>query len=152
MAVIILLTVSSGCFLCSCRDEPEANAHPDNNYRPSEIEIDHKYTTYKAADGGTLDKNPWVYRYVKPEYPQLARAAGIEGTVTIEVTIDISGQVRDVRILESKITPSMEKNLMEAVRFYKYKPGTRNDKPIICIATHLVIFTLNDDVIPIDVK
>ncbi len=48
---------------------------------------------------------------LKPEYPELARRMGIQGVVSIEVTIDETGRVQDYVFL----TPRANKILEEAV-------------------------------------
>jgi TonB family protein len=149
--MLSVLNIAACCMFCSCKNKPESTTKSYSSYRPLEIKIEKEFTTYEAADGGKLDSKPEIIHYVKPEYPWLSRAAGIEGTALIEVIIDTDGKVKKAQILESDISPVMEQYLLRAVEYYTYRPAIRNNKPIICKATHLIRFTLNDDVIPIEI-
>ena len=44
-------------------------------------------------------RGPALVSRVEPVYPDLARRAGIEGTVELEVSIDPTGQVTDVEVV-----------------------------------------------------
>jgi len=79
----------------------------------------------------------------------LSRRAGIEGTVVLEVLIGVDGKVEDAKIIQSEISPSMEKSLLDAAKKFVYRPGRRGSKSVRCKATHLIRFVLNADVIKI---
>jgi TonB family protein len=48
--------------------------------------------------GGHI-RPPTKLRHVNPEYPELARRAGVGGEVVLECLIDVNGEVTDVRVL-----------------------------------------------------
>lgn len=54
-----------------------------------------------GADFTSYSDPPMEKRIYKPDYPQLARQAGIEGTVVARVFIDEKGKVFKVEILQS---------------------------------------------------
>jgi len=154
--MILFAAALFGCASSSKRigDQPyyKETPWPLNRVSPSVIGIEKNETTYEALDGGPLHRKPRVIYYVKADYPYLARAAGIEGDAILEVVIGIAGNVENAKIIESRITPSMERSLLEAAAQFKYTPGRRRNKTIKCVGRHLIRFTLNADVIKIDVK
>ncbi len=63
-----------------------------------------------------------VQSRVAPTYPEIAKRLKIAGTVRLEVTVDPSGKVTDVKSVSGNhmLTPAAE----EAVRRWKFVPGT----------------------------
>jgi TonB family protein len=57
-------------------------------------------------------------RRVEPEYPPLAKAAGIEGRVVLDVTVDADGTVSDIKVVGGH--PLLVKAALDAVRQWKY--------------------------------
>lgn len=53
-----------------------------------------------------------------------------EQIVTVEVTIDASGEVADARVVAGLVVPTIEQKLLSAIRQFKYKPATRDGSPI----------------------
>lgn len=97
----------------------------------------------KALDGGLLDSIPEIIIFQEPKYPDLAAAAGIEGVLFIEVTIDQDGQVNDAKYITGRVTPSMQNAALEAVRKFKYRPALRDNQPIACKVVHGFYFELS---------
>ena len=75
-----------------------------------------------------------------PTYPSLARSARIEGTVYLEATIDVNGNVRDVTVLKS--IPFLDEAAKAAVSQWKYTPTKLNGVAVPVILTVTVTFTL----------
>ena len=59
-----------------------------------------------------------------PEYPRMARRRGLEGVVTIEAKIDISGKVNELRIFTGSGHAILDKAALKAVRGWRFSPGT----------------------------
>lgn len=74
-----------------------------------------------------VDELPEAIERVPPVYPPLARAAGVEGTVSVQVLVDRAGQVRDVRV-ESSV-PMLDSAAVDAVRQWRFKPARSNTRP-----------------------
>ena len=53
-----------------------------------------------------------------------------EQYVTVEVTIDTDGRVADARTVGGMVDPSIERELLAAIRQFKYSPAKRNGAPI----------------------
>lgn len=79
---------------------------------------------------------------VAPLYPQLAREAGVEGTVMVQALIDASGRVVDTRIVKS--IPMLDAAAMDCVRKWRFKPARSNGQPIAVWVGCPVRFSLAD--------
>ncbi len=51
--------------------------------------------------GAVLEKYPVTVREAKPEYPELARRLGVEGTVIVKLLIDRDGKPKDAEVFKS---------------------------------------------------
>ena len=67
-------------------------------------------------------------RTVSPEYPQVARAAQLEGDVLLEAIVTADGKVTNVSVVRS-VHPLLDESARKAVRQYEYTPGRRNGVP-----------------------
>lgn len=61
-------------------------------------------------------------------YPELAKKAGIEGTVRVNAHIDVEGNVLSTQILEG--VTGCDQAAMEAVKKTKWKPAMQREKPV----------------------
>jgi protein TonB len=83
---------------------------------------------------------PRKLRHVSPVYPAIAAAARVQGTVSLEATIDERGNVVDLRVLVS--IPLLDGAALEAVRQWKYEPTLLNGSPVPILMTVSVKFEL----------
>ena len=90
--------------------------------------------------GGEV-KEPVEISRVKPQYPEAARKARMQGVVILEAIITKDGSVSDVRVLRG-INPLLDNAAMRAVQQWKYKPATFNGRPVPVYLTVTVTFTL----------
>ncbi|HWF86801.1 MAG TPA: energy transducer TonB [Vicinamibacterales bacterium] len=77
---------------------------------------------------------------VAPVYPNLARAAHVEGVVILEAVIDAHGRVDSVRVLRS--IPTLDQAAVDAVRQWRFTPTLLNGEPVPIVMTVTVNFTL----------
>ena len=72
-----------------------------------------------------------------------ARAAGVQGTVVLQVEVDPSGRVAmtPIRVIRS-LGLGLDEKAIEAVKQWKFKPATKNGTPITAKATIEVSFRL----------
>lgn len=70
-----------------------------------------------------VESKPTILRKVQPVYPELAREAGAEGTVKVEVTVDPTGRVTRSRIVYSDTIRSLERAAIEAAQGYLFSPA-----------------------------
>ena len=55
-------------------------------------------------------------------YPSLARKAGLEGTVVVQIVVDPEGNPQDPRVIKS-VAEVLDKSAVEAVMKQRFKPG-----------------------------
>ena len=77
-------------------------------------------------------------------YPEIARRAGVEGTVIIQVLVDIKGVVNNTRIAKSLGNNGCDEAAIEALKKVKWKPALQRDKPVKVWVSIPVIFKLKE--------
>ena len=65
---------------------------------------------------------------IKPVYPAIAKAAGVQGTVVVEAVISRSGTIESLHVVSGP--PMLREAAMEAIRTARYQPYKLNDEPI----------------------
>ncbi|HMA55023.1 MAG TPA: energy transducer TonB, partial [Acidobacteriota bacterium] len=83
---------------------------------------------------------PRTIKDVKPVYPEVARKAGVQGTVILSVRADEKGQVTDVMVLRS--IPLLDQAAIDAVRQWVYEPKVIDGKAVPIVFTVTVRFRL----------
>lgn len=89
------------------------------------------------------DEKPVTLLLPAPKYPEMARKAGIEGTVYVEVLIDKLGKVRDARVIkESGANAGFEEAALEAAWKGEWRPAMQNKQPVAVRVSYPVTFRL----------
>jgi len=91
--------------------------------------------------GGDI-KVPTKIKDVKPAYPEIAQAAGVQGIVIIEAVIGTEGSIADARVLRG--IPLLDEAALDAVRQWQFTPTLLNGAPVQVVMTVTVNFTLGD--------
>ena len=78
---------------------------------------------------------------VRPLYPQIARAARIEGTVVLEAVLDRSGRVTRMRVVSSS-SPLLDQAAIDAVSQWQYTPSVLHGQPVEVLMTITITFKL----------
>lgn len=73
-----------------------------------------------------VSEKPELLHKETPKYPSLAQRAGIEGTVSVIVTISKTGNVLNANILKS--VPMLDEAALEAAKKCTFKPAKQRDK------------------------
>lgn len=89
--------------------------------------------------GGDVQAPALITR-VEPEYPGVAVAGKISGTVILEATVDETGSVTDVNVLRSIVL--LDKAAIKAVKQWKYQPLVLNGQRVPFILVVTVTFSL----------
>jgi protein TonB len=89
--------------------------------------------------GGNI-KAPEKIRHVNAVYPEIARAARVQGVVIVEVRIETDGTVSDVKVLRS--IPLLDEAAIEAVRQWLFVPTLLNGSPVPIMMTTTINFRL----------
>jgi protein TonB len=80
----------------------------------------------------------------QPEYPRLAKTAGLTGTVWVQALVDKEGNVRQAKVAKTSGTQSLDEEAVKAAYKNKFKPGIQNGKPVACWVSYKVDFKLTD--------
>ncbi len=89
--------------------------------------------------GGNAQSNNLIYK-LTPKYPQEAKEARVQGTVTLAVTVGSDGRVKDVQLLSGP--DLLVQSAMEAVWQWVYRPTLLNGEPVEVITQVDVNYTL----------
>ncbi|HDL79000.1 MAG TPA: energy transducer TonB, partial [Bacteroidetes bacterium] len=76
------------------------------------------------------------------KYPEIARKAGVEGTVIIQVLIDEKGRVIKTKVLKSLGNNGCDQAAIAAIVKTRWKPAMQRDKPVKVWVSIPVIFKL----------
>lgn len=90
--------------------------------------------------GGAV-KAPTVTNRAQPEYTETARKARVAGTVIVEAIIDRNGNVDRVKVIKG-LPMGLSEQAANAVRKWKFKPGTMNGNAVDTIFNLTVTFQL----------
>jgi protein TonB len=91
---------------------------------------------------GGMIREPRKLVDVAPIYPEIARAARVEGLVILEATIDERGFVTDARVLRS--VPLLDAAALAALKQWRYTPTLLNGTPVRVLMTVTFRFSLGD--------
>lgn len=98
------------------------------------------FRTYESHADVAYRENYVLLKMVKPDYPQDALALGIEGYVLIEAYVTKEGTVAEAWVRSAFGPKSFERESLEAVRQFLFKPATENGKPIPFWVSFLIRF------------
>jgi TonB family protein len=82
---------------------------------------------------------PVAIRKVSPEYTEEARRARVSGIAIVEVIIEADGKISEGRVLKP-LPFGLTQNAIDAVRQWRFKPGTVDGKPVPVIMSLTVTF------------
>jgi periplasmic protein TonB len=77
----------------------------------------------------------------EPEYSEEARKAKWQGTVMLSLVVDESGKAVGIKVTKS-LGLGLDEKAIEAVQKWRFKPGTKDGKPVPVIASVEVNFRL----------
>jgi len=75
-----------------------------------------------------------------PQYPAIAKAARIQGTVVLQATISKNGTIENLHVVSGP--PMLQQAAMDAVRSWRYKPYLLNGDPVEVETQVNVVFNL----------
>jgi protein TonB len=87
-----------------------------------------------------VEELPEAITKVSPDYPDIARQSGMEGTVMVKALVGKDGKIRDVVVVKS--IPVLDDAAVRAVRQWVFKPALSNNKPVAVWVAVPVRFTL----------
>lgn len=100
-------------------------------------------TIYKAGDPGV--RNPQVVVEKKPSYTAAAMRQQIQGLVELQAIIDAEGKPTNIKVVRSlDPTHGLDANAVSALEGWRFKPATRDGKPVPFHVTVELTFRLRD--------
>jgi len=94
---------------------------------------------YRVSDAGVMA--PRVLYKVDPPYTSDARAAKIAGTVVMKLEVHPDGRAHNLQIVQA-LDPGLDQSAMDAVSHWRFRPATKDGKPVAVKATIEVNFRL----------
>lgn len=94
--------------------------------------------TYRIGNGVTT---PVPIYKPEPEYPDMARAAKLQGEVILSVVITAEGRTANIQVVHS-LGFGLDEKAIDAVSQWRFKPGTRDGNPVAVQAAISVNFRL----------
>jgi TonB family protein len=95
---------------------------------------------YKPGEGVTT---PVAIDQPRPQYTADALTARVEGIVTLECVVGADGTVSEGRVVKS-LFPSLDDVALRTVQDWKFKPGTKDGKPVPVRVNVEMSFSLSD--------
>jgi protein TonB len=92
---------------------------------------------------GNYDEPPRLSKQTRPQYPQGPFARGVQGTVTIEFTVDEKGRVRDPVVIKS--IPDLDNAALDCVKKWRFVPARKEGRAVATRALAPVTFTITHD-------
>jgi len=86
---------------------------------------------------------PEIIRQIRPVYTELARKNRVTGTVIVEAIIDEQGNVTNTRVLKG-LPMGLDQAAVDAVSAWKFKPATKDGKPVRVYYVLTVNFKVDD--------
>jgi protein TonB len=94
--------------------------------RPPEISIEEEPSPDAFVP---VEKLPVAVRQVRPEYPDIARRAGIEGTVWLKILVDKEGRAKKAIVLKSD-SEIFDEPAIKAALQWVFAPAMMNKGPV----------------------
>jgi TonB family protein len=82
---------------------------------------------------------PTVLHRVEPEFSAEARQANFNGEVRVSLVVDEQGNATDIAVIDSPGL-GLDEKIIEAVKQWKFKPGSKDGTPVASKATITVAF------------
>ena len=76
------------------------------------------------------DREPMVIKRVEPEYPRIAKQAGLSGTTILAVLVDRCGKVREAEVATSSGTQALDDGALYAVKQWRFRPAEDHGQPV----------------------
>ncbi|HZI10829.1 MAG TPA: TonB family protein [Myxococcus sp.] len=118
-------TTSAGTFAAPVGNTSYGRVDPTAK-DPKEVKA---YSAPKYTPIYQVDREPTVASEVKIPYPEEARRAGIEGTVTLSITIDPDGRVVAVKVVSGP-GYGLNEAARDAIRRFRFKPAIKGGEAV----------------------
>jgi protein TonB len=90
------------------------------------------------------EEPPELIKMVTPDYPEMARQAGVEGKVVLQIVVDEKGNVIEAVVILAQPPTLFDDAAIAAILQWKFKPAKQRDRPIAVRMGQEMKFTLKD--------
>jgi protein TonB len=90
-----------------------------------------------------VDQVPRATYQAPMTYPPRARAGGVEGHVVISLLIGVTGEIEQVRIVESHPEGVFDEAAMQGINQWRFEPATYQGQAVRAWARQRVRFDLS---------
>ncbi len=94
------------------------------------------------ADFVPVEKNPVPVKQIAPAYPEIARRAGVEGTVWVKIWVDKEGKAKRAQVLKSDAELFNQPSIDAAMKWV-FTPAIMNNGPVAVWVSIPFKFKLN---------
>ncbi len=108
------------------------------------VDIDESEYLPSSDEFVPVEVYPEMIFEAKPDYPRLAKQAGIEGVVYVEALVSKDGEVLQAQVAKSSGTESLDEAAVETAYKNKFRPGIQNGRPVAIWVTYKVDFVLDN--------
>lgn len=78
---------------------------------------------------GEVTRFPKVLNEIKALYPEEAKNAGVDGPVLMEILIDHTGKVRDVKVISGPEF-GLKESAVAAIKKFEFQPAQKGSEPV----------------------
>jgi protein TonB len=90
-----------------------------------------------------VDEYPVLVRCADAHYPDLARSAGVEGTVRLQLLVGLDGRVERVIVVPKGSVPMLDDAALASARTCVFTPALTNGRPVKVWVSRSYRFTLH---------
>lgn len=132
-------------------DEPEPIREPEPEPEPEPLPPDTEFIIGTPqgppAPAGPIEIDasvvpPVILKKVRPKYPEMARRAGVQGTVVLRAVIHEDGAVSNIEVVKSLGKTGCDEAAIEALSQYQFAAATQNGVKVPVYMTLEVRFSL----------
>lgn len=76
-----------------------------------------------------------ILHTVRPEYPRSVTRSGIQGSIEVQIVVDVEGRPRRPRVSSTGLLPTMAFPALEGLRQWRFEPATEEDRRIPVLYT-----------------
>jgi len=113
-----------------------------NDGEQVQIEQDLKIEDEEPPDFVPVEKQPVPVKAPQPDYPEIARRAGVEGTVWVKILVDKEGKAKKAVVMKSDAEIFNEPAIKAALQWV-FTPAMMNNGPVAVWAAVPFKFKLN---------
>ena len=136
---VVMETDAKGHKIFHLKDRPDPCSPAQGNVAPAQA-----YTvegTSKCGTSGNVSR-PKVLSHREPEFTPLARQLHYDGTTVLSMIVNESGSTEDIQVLRPAGF-GLDDAAVQAVKTWKFDPGTRDGKPVKTIVEVETTYKLN---------